>query len=307
MNIKSLCFIFDVYKSGSYSVAAEKLGYSYSGIAKRIKRIEDTENISFFIRSSKVSEMMLTEEGKILMPYIENIVLSYRDYQSKLNEICSLPSAPIIGIEKNRHGIINSINYYRENYCPISVLIGTKYDLINLLNNKVIDAFLARFIFDKESDTIIENDINLESFSSFPIGSGNPLGFLVPTDSPISNCEKITPYMGMDISNYTFLKERNVGNANTILYVLEHYFIDEQSSFNVSSKTKKSLLDFFNADDACNYIIPYYEGNDITLPKSLVYKPLSDCCFVSQIYIVMRTDETNRDNILKTIREAVHI
>ncbi len=95
----ALCKIVEV---GSFSKAADVLGYTQSGISQMIQSLEDELSLKLLLRSR--TGVKLTPEGQELYPYILKAASSYRAMIEKNKEIKGLESGMI------RIGTISSIS-----------------------------------------------------------------------------------------------------------------------------------------------------------------------------------------------------
>jgi Transcriptional regulator len=86
---------------GSFTKAAEILGYTQSSISQMISSLEDELSIKLLYRS-RVG-VKLTLEGQDLYPFIEKTILQYRAMQGKANEIKGLDTGII------RVGTVSSV------------------------------------------------------------------------------------------------------------------------------------------------------------------------------------------------------
>lgn len=90
-----------IVEIGSFTKAAETLGYTQSSISQMISSLEDELSIKLLHRSRL--GVKLTTEGAELYPFIERALLQYRAMLEKSNEIKGLESGVI------RIGTISSI------------------------------------------------------------------------------------------------------------------------------------------------------------------------------------------------------
>lgn len=86
---------------GSFTKAAEVLGYTQSSISQMISSLEEELSIKLLHRSRM--GVKLTLEGADLYPFIEKMILQYRAMQGKANEIKGLDTGVI------RVGTVSSI------------------------------------------------------------------------------------------------------------------------------------------------------------------------------------------------------
>jgi len=90
-----------IIETGSFTKAAEALGYTQSSISQMIASLEGELSIKLLKRSR--TGVSLTIEGKELYPFIERTILQYRAMLEKSNEIKGLETGII------RVGTISSI------------------------------------------------------------------------------------------------------------------------------------------------------------------------------------------------------
>lgn len=90
-----------IIKVGSFTKAAEVLGYTQSAMSQMIASLEKELSIKLLYRSR--TGVKLTLEGEALYPFIERSILQYRAMQEKANEIKGLETGII------RVGTISSI------------------------------------------------------------------------------------------------------------------------------------------------------------------------------------------------------
>lgn len=95
----ALCKIVEV---GSFTQAADFLGYTQSGISQMVRSLEDELSLKLLLRSR--TGVKLTPEGEELYPYILKTASSYRAMIEKTKEIKGLESGTI------RIGTISSIS-----------------------------------------------------------------------------------------------------------------------------------------------------------------------------------------------------
>lgn len=90
-----------IMELGSFTKAAEALGYTQSSISQMVASLESELSMKLLTRSRH--GVQLTIEGKELYPFIEHTILQYRAMQEKANEIRGLEMGII------RVGTISSI------------------------------------------------------------------------------------------------------------------------------------------------------------------------------------------------------
>lgn len=91
-----------IIEMGSFTKAADALGYTQSSISQMIASLENELSIKLLARSR--TGIKLTIEGAELYPFIERNIISYRAVQEKVNEMKGLETGTI------RIGTIASIS-----------------------------------------------------------------------------------------------------------------------------------------------------------------------------------------------------
>lgn len=91
-----------IVELGSFTKAAETLGYTQSAVSQMVASLENEFSIKLLCRSR--SGVKLTAEGETLFPYIEKTVYQYRAMLEKTKEIKGLDSGII------RIGTVSSIS-----------------------------------------------------------------------------------------------------------------------------------------------------------------------------------------------------
>lgn len=82
-----------VVELGSFSKAAEKLGYTQSTMSQMVASLEDSYAINLLNRSRK--GVSLTKEGEELFPYIERAIYQYRAAEERAKEIRGLETGTV--------------------------------------------------------------------------------------------------------------------------------------------------------------------------------------------------------------------
>ena len=82
-----------IVELGSFTRAAEALGYTQSAMSQMMASLEDELSIKLLIRSRTGAK--LTIEGAELYPYVERLVYQYWAVQEKANEIKGLETGII--------------------------------------------------------------------------------------------------------------------------------------------------------------------------------------------------------------------
>lgn len=100
MRVEFLSYILEVAKLGSISAAGKKLWIGTTSLSAMIKSVEDELNTELFIRTPK--GVVLTDEGRDLLPQIEKTVESYHimcemaSRPSSHRSVCALACYPAL-------------------------------------------------------------------------------------------------------------------------------------------------------------------------------------------------------------------
>ena len=97
-----------ITETGSFTKAAESMGYTQSAVSQMIKTLEEELDTVLIHRSKKGIE--LSPDGKEFLPYIKNVYNSHRELIEKRNEMKGLGNGVI------RIGTLASISC---NWLPI--------------------------------------------------------------------------------------------------------------------------------------------------------------------------------------------
>ena len=93
-----------IIETGSFSRAAEEMGYSQSAVSQMIRSLENEMDMKLLIRSHGGIE--LTHEGQELLPLIRAVVNDYRVLEEKSKELRGVNSGDV------RIGTMNSVSSF---------------------------------------------------------------------------------------------------------------------------------------------------------------------------------------------------
>lgn len=113
-----------IIETGSFSKAAEAMGYSQSAISQMIASLEEELSIKLVNRFRTGAK--LTLEGKELYPHIEKLIYQYYSVQEKLNEIKGLETGTIrMGTlaSISAHWLPNLLKEFQEQYPGVEFVI----------------------------------------------------------------------------------------------------------------------------------------------------------------------------------------
>lgn len=113
-----------VVELGSFSKAAEVMGYSQSAMSQMISSLEEETSIKLVNRFR--SGTKLTVEGEELYPHIEKMIYQYYSVQEKINEIKGLETGTIrMGTlaSISAHWLPNLLKEFQEQYPGVEFVI----------------------------------------------------------------------------------------------------------------------------------------------------------------------------------------
>ncbi|WP_071460711.1 LysR family transcriptional regulator [Bacillus massilinigeriensis] len=173
MNLHNLeAFVYAVH-FGSFNKAAEALFLTQPSVTARIHTLETQMNTKLFYREGK--SITLTEKGKEFLPYAQNILLSFQEAKSRMEQ-------PAMEHQTVRIGCATSIatclvpeffpKFIREfPKVHIQMKTGHSKDILNKLLNKEVDFAIIRSIAHPE----IECHLLKEDPIVPVVSSGHPL------------------------------------------------------------------------------------------------------------------------------------
>lgn len=134
-------------ESGSFTRAAELLGYSQSGISRMIRDLEIEWNVSLLQRGR--SGVRLTSDGVILLPHAKRVLEEYQNLLVQVNELHGLESGLIrIGTFSSvaTHWLPNIIKEFQKDYPNIDyeLLLGDYTEIETWIREGRVDCGFLR-------------------------------------------------------------------------------------------------------------------------------------------------------------------
>lgn len=172
----SMQYIYEIYRMGSFSRAAEKLYITQPALSIAVAKVEESIGMPLFDRSTR--PVTLTPAGRIYVDAIERTRNLEQDLQQQLEDIRSLQSGKIvIGATHyvNCYILAPILNDFSERYPGIEIELkeGESQEMIRKLKSREIDLTLN---CDPES---------VEGFCAYPIFSDMVL-LAVPEQNPVN-------------------------------------------------------------------------------------------------------------------------
>lgn len=198
-NIQKYQAFIRTVEYGSFTKAAETLGYTQSSVSKMIADLEQEWQVNLLERSR--AGVQLTADGMAMLPYAENIVADYRKLQDEVANLNGLRQGVIrIGTFSSvaTHWIPGIIQSFQKDYPGIQyeLLLGDYDEIENWLAMGRIECGFLRLPTRKEFETIfLEKD---------------ELVAVLPPNHPLIRKEKLRP---KDLNAQPFLLLEHGGKA----------------------------------------------------------------------------------------------
>ncbi len=294
MTLTQLSTFIAIVENGSFTAAANQLGYAQSTITTQIKQLEDELNCLLFERLGK--SLILTQQGRHLIEYAQKMLQLEREI---LLEVSSEEPSGILKV-----GVSESLCYqelpkmlanFKKQYPKIdiqlqfithdtfpSLLKKGELDLVYTLNPS-IDAPELTLLYKKEET----------------------LGFYVSPNYPLSDKEQVTE---KDLDNMPLLLTGE--NCNFRKMLLNALYEKHIVPRIVLGTSHKEILKQFAIDNLGIAFIP-----DITAEKELTAGVLRKLDWhgksfpiYSQIFIHKdKTPNTTINEFIKMIKKSTHI
>lgn len=162
MSIQKYLVFITTVELGSFTMTAEALGYSQSGISRMINDLEQEWQVPLLERGR--SGVSLTSDGLKLFPYAKNICSEYEKMQMQISELHGLQSGLIrIGAFASlaANWLPEMIKRFKKDYPQIDyeLLISDYSEIENWIMEGRVDCGFIRLPARPELETIfLEND-----------------------------------------------------------------------------------------------------------------------------------------------------
>lgn len=160
-----------VVNKGSFTKAAEELGYTQSAVSQMVKALEDELSTTLISRSRK--GITLTPDGKQYLPFIKQLYNSYRELKEKHKEMLGLEEGLIrIGTfsSVSCHWLPSLIKNFKQIYPSVHFVLqqGDYTSIVNYVNEGSVDFGFINPEAAKDLETIaLQQD---EMLAVLPIG-----------------------------------------------------------------------------------------------------------------------------------------
>lgn len=167
----------ETVRLGSFTKAAEELGYTQSGVSRIIADLEHSWGLVLLERSR--GGVNLTSDGVELMPYIRDLYSRYESLSTKVESLKGMESGTIrLGVIASiaTHWLPPVIKRFREDYPNIEfdLEIGGYTEIADWVADGSVDCGFLRKPDNTDLDTLT---LGLDEFM-----------VLLPTDHPLAGC-----------------------------------------------------------------------------------------------------------------------
>ncbi|MBR5439068.1 MAG: LysR family transcriptional regulator [Clostridia bacterium] len=179
-------YIYEVYKERSFSLAAKNLYISQPALSASVKKVEKELGITLFDRST--SPIVLTEEGKVYIEYLEKLRAIESETKNKLMDMSKLKTGKIV---------VSGENFVSSFIMPKIIMEFTKkYPGIHVELVESNSPDLRQLLITEAIDLLIAHDFDKKLYSSTPLFEETLL-LAVPKDYKINQ----------ELSNFTLTRE----------------------------------------------------------------------------------------------------
>lgn len=255
MDIKKLQVILDTVKIGSINKAAEKLGYTQSGLTYLINSIEEEIGLPLLKRNHM--GISFTEEGNELLPYIEDMIHTEHIFCSKVQTIKgrsadkiiigSIPSAVVAWIS-------DAVMAFEKKYpnTEVEIKIGSE-QITDWLKN------------DEIHFGIVEKQ-RAENYHFEELGY-DYMYAAIPRNNPLSQSETITlEQLAREKMVYSIANRKNI-----VVSQLIEKGIKIEHPINVSTKNGLDLLTLVNNGMGVSFLSSLYSKS---CPENVAMIPI---------------------------------
>ncbi|CQR73961.1 HTH-type transcriptional activator CmpR [Sporomusa ovata DSM 2662] len=180
-----------IIETGSFTKAAEKLGYTQSAISQMVRSLEQELSTKLLLRSRK--GIALTSDGEELLPYIKKLHNSYCELMEKRKEMQGLQSGIV------RIGTFTSVSCH---WLPkLMKDFKEHYPSVNFELHQGEYTSIAQWIKEGSVDFGFVNPDAVSDLTTIPLRQDEMLAIL-PSNHPLVSHEKVSL---KELSNEPFI------------------------------------------------------------------------------------------------------
>ncbi len=168
-----------IIETGSFTKAAEKLGYTQSAISQMVQSLEEELSTTLLLRSRK--GIALTPDGQEFLPYIKNLRNAYRELLEKQKEMQGLQRGLI------RIGTFSSVS---TNWLPALMKdFKERYPSVNFELHQGEYTSIARWIKEGSVDFGFVNPNAIADLDAIPLKQDEMLAVLPSTHALVNRAQ----------------------------------------------------------------------------------------------------------------------
>ena len=209
--MKRLIALQKIVELGSFTKAADKLGYTQSAVSQMIASLEEELSIKLLYRSR--IGIRLTLEGEELYPFIQRTVLQYQAMQEKADEIKGLETGIIrIGTISSIscHWLPGLIKHFQElypkvrfvlhqgDYTSIPEWVRTGEVDFGFVNPDAVSGLETQFIKEGELRAVVPADHRLANHASVTLEELSKEPFLLLEEGNLSEPLEAFRQLGLE-------------------------------------------------------------------------------------------------------------
>lgn len=257
MDTRKYKVLLAVVDLGSFTKAAEELGYTVSGISHMMNSLEEEIGFKILFRSKK--GVTLSHDGAELLPILRSIIKLEEKYEQTLSEMHDLNQGSIhIGSYPSvaNHWLPRIIKQFNQQYPKIRIKIteGVNQEILKLLDEKRVDFGFA-------------SSQNIGNYKWIPLGT-DPMIAVLPLDHPKADAEF---YDLKDIEHDDFIVTAG-GNDEDVSNLLRKYSLTPKISYQTfENYSALAMIEEGLGMSVMNELIT--KGRNVTLVKKKLNPP----------------------------------
>ncbi|WP_085992907.1 LysR family transcriptional regulator [Oceanobacillus senegalensis] len=183
--------LLKVIEKGSFTKAADALGYTQSAVSQMIQAIEEELSTTLISRSRK--GVHLTSDGEQFLPYIKKVCYAYRELMKKSKEMQGLETGNI------RIGTFSSVS---SNWLPVLIKDFKKtYPSVHFQLQQGEYTSIIQYIKEGSVDFGFVNPEAVSDLETIPLQQDEMLA-VIPSEHPLAQKESVTL---KELSNEPFI------------------------------------------------------------------------------------------------------
>ncbi len=257
MDTRKYKVLLTVVDLGSFTKAADELGYTVSGISHMMNSLEEEIGFKILFRSKK--GVTLSHDGAELLPILRSIIKLEEKYEQTLSEMHDLNQGSIhIGSYPSvaNHWLPKIIKQFNHQYPKIRIKIteGVNQEILKLLDEKRVDFGFA-------------SSQNIGNYKWIPLGT-DPMIAVLPLDHPKAEDEY---YDLRDVEHDDFIVTAG-GNDEDVSNLLRKYSLTPKISYQTfENYSALAMIEEGLGMSVMNELIT--KGRNVTLVKKKLNPP----------------------------------